>query len=142
MDGKLRAKIINGESTIPLLERNLNSLDNTFQVRLLHMPCGSWQYIILAVNNVLFSFTQQNNNISTMSCSDKIARWNVLGIQGSLLSTITEPIYFSTITLGGLCLKSTAVRYDTIFEFTLIFLSKQLLLPLYAELFTGDLNRH
>lgn len=38
----------------------------------------------------------------TMSCSDKIARWNVLGVQGSLLSLYTEPIYFKSIIIGSL----------------------------------------
>ena len=38
----------------------------------------------------------------SMSCSDKIAKWNVLGLAGSLYSIFVEPIYFSSITCGDL----------------------------------------
>ena len=38
----------------------------------------------------------------SMSCSDKIMKWNYVGSQGALLDHyLSVPVYFSTITIGG-----------------------------------------
>lgn len=36
----------------------------------------------------------------SMSCSDKIASWNLLGIQGALASRFLLPVYIDTIVIG------------------------------------------
>lgn len=42
----------------------------------------------------------RGNQTLSVSCSDKIAMWNNLGIQGSILSEYFYPIYFNNIIIG------------------------------------------
>lgn len=37
---------------------------------------------------------------ASMSCSDKLASWSVLGVQGSLLAQLVEPLYISQYVFG------------------------------------------
>lgn len=71
--GLLRTKVESGAGTLPIPELNFQSFDGVVH----------------------------GERFITMSCTDKLRRWSVLGLQGNLLSNFIDPIYLSSISIGS-----------------------------------------
>ncbi|KAG7234357.1 hypothetical protein INR49_004879 [Caranx melampygus] len=71
----LRVKVNGGEGTLPVTARRANP---------------KWGGV------------SPRKHLVTMSCTDKMAKWSVVGLQGALLSHLVEPIYLHSLTVGTL----------------------------------------
>ncbi|KAM4729122.1 double-stranded RNA-specific editase B2-like [Anableps anableps] len=74
---QLRVKVNGGEGTLPVISQGTNQ---------------KWASVSLG----------QPVCMTSMSCTDKIAKWSVVGLQGALLSHLVEPIYLHSLTVGRL----------------------------------------
>ncbi|KAK2822819.1 hypothetical protein Q5P01_022884 [Channa striata] len=72
---RLRVKVNGGEGTLPVTARR---------------DPHKWEAVSMCRPFV------------TMSCTDKMAKWSVLGLQGALLSHLVEPVYLHSLTVGTL----------------------------------------
>ncbi|KAF0039986.1 hypothetical protein F2P81_008221 [Scophthalmus maximus] len=92
--------------TANLTEKNLNPLS-----------ISAWQVnnemsLHLSVEGKVFSvfssaYDQSASRAVSMSATDKISQWQVLGYQGALLSHFIEPIYVDSILVGDSCCSDT-----------------------------------
>ncbi|XP_069026084.1 double-stranded RNA-specific editase B2-like, partial [Embiotoca jacksoni] len=71
----LRVKVNGGEGTLPVTARTANQ---------------KWDGVSPGKRPV------------TMSCTDKMAKWSVVGLQGALLSHLVAPVYLHSLTVGTL----------------------------------------
>ncbi|TKS79359.1 Double-stranded RNA-specific editase B2 [Collichthys lucidus] len=74
-DFALRVKVDGGEGTLPITARRANQ---------------KWGGVV------------PGKLLVTKSCTDKMAKWSVVGLQGALLSHLVEPVYLHSLTVGTL----------------------------------------
>uniref|UniRef100_A0A8D2ZXD5 Adenosine deaminase RNA specific B2 (inactive) n=1 Tax=Scophthalmus maximus TaxID=52904 RepID=A0A8D2ZXD5_SCOMX len=72
---RLRVKVHGGEGTLPVAARRANRPQDG---------------------------ASPGRRLVTMSCTDKMAKWSVVGLQGALLSHLVEPVYLHSLTVGAL----------------------------------------
>ncbi|KAM3604179.1 uncharacterized protein V6R79_007403 [Siganus canaliculatus] len=72
----LRVKVKGGEGTLPIAAQRIHP---------------TWDR------------AAQSKRLVTVSCTDKMAKWSVVGLQGALLSHLVEPVYLHSLTVGTLC---------------------------------------
>ncbi|NP_001277142.1 adenosine deaminase domain-containing protein 1 [Danio rerio] len=84
------------------------------QLRLNPLSISAWEVnnqisLHVVVEGKVFSkfsssYEQMGSHVVSMSATDKVMQWQVLGFQGALLSHFIEPIYMSSIFIGdGSC---------------------------------------
>nr|XP_019966720.1 PREDICTED: double-stranded RNA-specific editase B2-like [Paralichthys olivaceus] len=71
----LRVKVNGGEGTLPVMARGANRERDV---------------------------ASPGERLVAMSCTDKMAKWSVVGLQGALLSHLVEPVYLHSLTVGTL----------------------------------------
>ena len=64
-------------------------------------PSNGEGAVYIPEDDKTFDHFKHGARLHKMCCSAKIARWNVIGIQGALLSLYIEPVYLSSITIGS-----------------------------------------
>ena len=81
--GVLRKKLESGEGSVVLSSHT-----------------GEQSWMKLKFSSSSLSCASSDQCLATMSCSDKILKWNTLGLQGALLSKIMEPVHLSSVVIG------------------------------------------
>uniref|UniRef100_A0A3Q2CPX1 Double-stranded RNA-specific editase B2-like n=1 Tax=Cyprinodon variegatus TaxID=28743 RepID=A0A3Q2CPX1_CYPVA len=74
---RLRVKVNGGEGTLPVVSQSTHQ---------------KWDSVVLG----------QPVHMASVSCTDKIAKWSVVGLQGALLTRLVKPIYLHSLTVGTL----------------------------------------